>query len=89
MTTALYPTENAINKLIKSLGELSPESAVHAELCRQLAMRIDGSKHSKTGAQSMALPGLVKQLGLSVNNLTGLNPVADAFLQFLMRDEEA
>ena len=87
MTLPTWPTRLAITRLIASLGELDPESTVRAELCKSLALRIDTIQSSKTGAQSMALPGLVKQLETSMDALMGKNIAADEFLRYLMSNE--
>jgi hypothetical protein len=84
MTLPKLPTLGKINKLVASLGDLDPTAEVHAQLCRSLAQRIDGIEVSKTGAQSLALPGLVKQLGSSIDALLRIKPAQDTFLDWLM-----
>jgi len=88
MTAPLHPTLSKVNQLIRSLGELSPAAEVHAQLCRSLALRIDTIETSKTGAQSMALPQLIKQLGSCIDDLMGLTYQEDDFLDYLNHSNE-
>ena len=87
MTPPRYPTKQRVDTLIDSLGELSPELELRAQLCRDLAERIDTMRGSRTGAQSMALPGVVRQLEASVSGLLGKVPAVDDFLRYLMEGD--
>jgi hypothetical protein len=83
MTAPIHPTLSKVKDLVRSLGELTPEMEVRAQLCFSLALRIDKIETSTTGAQSMALPQLIKQLGTCIEELIALKPYEDEFLDYL------
>jgi hypothetical protein len=89
MTKPINPTLNSVNKLVRSLGELSPRGEVLASVCRSLAEQLDVATGSHTGTQSMALPNLAKQLQASMTDLLSLHPAEDTFLGFLNSDDES
>lgn len=76
-----YPTLDSLNAQIAEMGELNPSQELQAQLCRALAERIDRAMTSNTGAQSMAIPGLIKQLNLSLDKLKDISPITDEFLE--------
>ncbi len=59
-----------------------------AGICRSLAEQLDTATGSHTGTQSMAIPGLAKQLQVSLESLLSLHPVGDSFMDWLMSDED-
>ena len=84
MTAPQNPTLHSLNRFIASLGELTPEGEVRAEVCRGLAQRIDSTRESKTGASSVAHGQLAARLEASINGLLDATPAkADPFLSSL------
>jgi hypothetical protein len=87
MTPPKNPNLNNVNKLVRSLGSLSPQGNLLAGICRSLAEQLDTATGSKTGTQSMAMPNLAKQLQSSITDLLSLHPAEDTFLGYLLSPE--
>lgn len=87
MTPPRYPMLSKLNRLIASLGDLNAEQEVRAEMCRTLAKRADDIDNHQTGAQSLALPSVIKQLEASFDALLASRPIEDQFLRDLLKGD--
>jgi len=76
-------TENALNEMIESLGQLTPEQAARAAGLRVIAAKLDWTASAKTGAAAMAAASLHKAFkdGLAeLKQATSTNVLRDALL---------
>lgn len=87
MTAPKYPTLARLNAQVADLGEMTPAQETQIAICKVLAERLDRAMVSTTGAQSLAIPGLARQLEQSIAKLLTTIPASDDCLDEIFADE--
>jgi hypothetical protein len=87
------PTAQAIlrsvNRLLESLGTLSPVAETRAEIARNLARQLDAMAPGGTnGAQAQAVPSITRELQRTIESILRSNPEQDSFLDSLFADDD-
>lgn len=78
------PVTNAVNALIRSLGDLDQAGQARAAICRALSQKLDQIGESKTGASVLAASRASRDLALLLEGL--VNPGSQAAAAALLRD---
>jgi len=78
------PVTNAVNALIRSMGDLDPAGEARAAICRSLAHKIDVNERSSTGASVLAASRASRDLALLLEGL--INPGSQAAAAALLKD---